>query len=118
LVFDSVDTASLRLAYAVISRSSHWSWWSGPPEALGAAARRSFGFLTLELTVAFEVTLALVLAQNARLVHAGLEAAQELVEAFAFTRLNVHWLVPPSAAVAASARTATSAAAAALLEAR
>jgi hypothetical protein len=118
LVFDSVDTASQRLAHAVISRSSHWSWWSGPPEALGASACRSFGFLALELTVAFEVALALVLAQNAGLVHAGLEPAQELIEAFAFTWLNVHCLVPPSATVAASAGTATSAATAALLKAR
>jgi hypothetical protein len=103
---------------ALASRSSHWAWWSWPPEALGASACGSFGFFALQFAVAFEVTFAFVLAQNARLVHAGLEAAQELVEAFAFAWLNVHCLVPPSAAIAASAATATTTAAAALLEAR
>jgi len=101
----------------VVFRSSHWAWWSGPPEALGAAACGSFCLFTLQLAVAFEVALALVLAQYARLVHAGFEPTQELVEAFAFAWLNVHCLVPPSAAIAASATTATTTATAALLEA-
>jgi hypothetical protein len=71
----------------------------------------------LELAVALEVTFALVLAQDPRFVHARLEATQELIEALAFARFDVHLGAPSSAAGATAAAVAAAAAAAALLEA-
>jgi len=70
----------------------------------------------LELAVALEVPFALVLAQNPRFVHARLEAAEELIEALAFARFDVH-LLAPSPAAGAAAAVATAATTAALLEA-